>query len=235
MTSRSPLGLLFVGIVAVSFVASPSVSAADADFLASWKAGQAREQDGGYLLPDVKKSYDLLAPNSAGISLGDKPSVGDDTKSVVFDGLQLTAFRSLSPFPVSTGTLAFSVAVKPAAQQTDPIGGTVLRYGTQWELRYEQDKQSMVFIVWHEDRTSYTTVRVAAAPDQWHLVEGTLEQDMAVLKVGSDTKQTPLKGPLAIEVKPVAFLVGASAPSLEGRPQSRPFTGAIAAIQATAQ
>lgn len=234
MNLSVPHRRLLVALATSALVATSGFSAA-ADELASWKVGQAREQDGGWLVPDVKKSYDLLASDATGITLGEKPSVGDDTKSLVFDGNQLSAFRTLSPFPVSTGSLSFSVAAKPSASQPDEIGGTILRYGTQWELRYEQGKQAFVFIVWHEDRTTYTTVRVDASPDQWHLVNGSLEQDMLVLSVGGDTKQSPLKGAMVVEPKPASFVVGASRATIGTTPGARPFVGAIAAIKATAQ
>lgn len=225
---NSPRSALCSLLVATLF---PVFAAHASEDVGVWNAGGAHPGDGGLVIPDKKGGFDFVTPSSAGISIGDKPSVGDDTKSIVFDGSQTAAFRTKSGFPGIYSTLRVSIAVKPESGSSDQ-DGTVLRYGTQWEIRYAPARSVFSLIVWNDDKTTYTIVSLPARPGDWQVLEGVVANGSMSFSVDAQKKDATLKGTISSEEKPVALVLGASRPNLDtSGALTRPFTGAVADIR----
>lgn len=151
-----------------------------------------------------------------------------DTASISFSGNQTAAFKTSVPYPAVTGTLKVSLAFNPAESSTSEFG-TLLRYGTQWELRYSYNKQTVSLIVW-DGGNNYTDLPVPCPPGEWHKIEAKITPESLTLKVGTDQEEVPYTAGLFQADKPARLLLGASrAESVEGD-QFRPLAGSLAAI-----
>jgi len=202
-----------------------------AEDAAVWLAKDARELQPKILLPDAKGAFDMELADAAGVSIGEKPAKGTDTKSLVFSGTQKMAFKTLSPYPLSSEAFKVSLVVKPA-EMAGEEDGTILRHGTQWELRYLPKKEAVIFVVWH-DVNVFTEVSLPMKPDAWHQIEAGMKNGTMTLAVDSEDTEKPLKDSMRAEAKPVALILGATRQALGETTGFRPFAGSIADIKIT--
>lgn len=228
LSSMNSSLLRFCHVVAVSsFLASP-VFAGD---LSRWEAGKARVVGDKVLLPDDLGGYDFVCPDASAVTIGEKPTVVGDSKSIVFSGAQTEVFKTVRPYPPFPGTFSVSLLVCPA-EMSGEADGTILRYGLQWELRYLVKESKLSLVVWHQSNV-YTTVNLPLKPGVWHEVKATVEPASIRLESGKDVVSKVLtEGGVFEEPKPVNMVLGGTPNATDGvRSVSRPFFGAVADIR----
>ncbi len=202
-----------------------------AEETAVWLAGDARTSSAGILLPDSKGSFGMEVKDSTGITIGDKPSVGADTKSLEFSGTQVSAFRTIRPFPPVEGKLKIELdAMILPDSSTGSVDSTLLRHSTQWEIRYLGKSKTCVFIVWH-DKNVFTEVRVPVKVGEWTTISAEYTAEEMKLRVGEDSAKVVPKDVLGIADGPAALLMGACTTKVEGEPLPRLFSGSLANIR----
>lgn len=192
---------------------------------AVYLASDVDSSGGGMLWRDSTGNHNLQIADPAGVSTGERPSVGDDEKSVVFDGTQTMPFRSTSSIAAPSNGLRATLSLRP-----DSEGGaeqTVLRHGN-WELRYSAETQRLQFIVWHGEGDSYTNVYAAAELGIWSEVEAAYENGLLKLSVNGKEETSQSKGELSSRYPDSALFVGASTGIGIG---VRPLRGALAGIR----
>lgn len=198
------------------------------DEIAAYKAEDVIESSSGLVWHDASGIYNLEAKDPAGISIGEKPDIGKDGKSVVFSGEQVQPFRSLQSVDVPTGGLKVSLAFKPSSSAAS-AEQTLIRQGN-WELRYSPEKEQIVLIVWHDEK-SYTHLSASIAPEVWQEVVGTYEEGMMKLEVNGEAKTREAKGSLGTHHPTSAIFIGASVGSRASGVEFRPLCGALADIK----
>ena len=226
----TPLPAL-LGLAAGLFLGCFSPTSLRAEATAVWLAGDARAGSGGILLPDSKGSYDLELKDSTGVTIGEKPSLGGDTKSLEFSGTQVSAFRSIRPFPRVEGKV--KIELEAMIIPDSSVGGgdsTLLRHGTQWEIRYLAKSKSCVFIVWH-DKNVFTEVRVPIKAGEWTTIAAEYAGDEMRLQAGDATAKAVPKDILGSDDGPAPLLMGACTTKVEGEPLPRLFSGSLANIR----
>lgn len=202
------------------------------DEIAAYRASDIENSSNGMVWRDSRGKNNLQMTDPSGFSIGDKPSIGDDSKSAVFSGQQTMPFRSTAAVDVPTGALQVSLAFNASANATTDEQ-TLLRHGN-WEIRYSSAKQRLLFIVWH-DTKEYTLVAVPAEAGVWHQVKASFEAGQMKLEVDGVAKSTEAKGPLGTQYATSAIFVGASTGSTASGVEFRPLCGALANIRISAQ
>ncbi len=220
--------LLLVPAVCLLFGLSTSLSL-QAEETSIWLAGKARTVSGGILLPDSEGSFDLEMKDAAGVTLGEKPPGGGDTKSLEFSGTQTSVFRSVTPYPAVGGTL------KVELEAMIPEGGggedaTLLRHGSMWEIRYTAKNMSYSFIIWH-DNNVFTDVKVPVKFDDWNTITATYTGEELILQVGKTSAKAVPKDVLRQDTGPASLLLGASTTKVSEEALPRLFHGSIANIR----
>ncbi len=194
-----------------------------------WLVGKARTSSGGILVPDDVGPFDLEMKDATGVKIGEKPPGGGDAKSLEFSGTQVSAFRSVTPFPPVGQTLK----VELEAMIPEEGGGedsTLLRHGTQWEIRFLSKSLSYVFIVWH-DKNVFTEVRVPMKFDKWETISADYTGQELILRVGKETATAVPKDVLHQDASPAPLLLGASSTRVVEDMAPRLFNGSLANIR----
>lgn len=212
---------LFLGLFSSSLLQAEETSI--------WLAGKARTVSGGILLPDSEGSFDLEMKDATGVTLGEKPPGGGDTKSLEFSGTQTSVFRSITPYPSSGGSL------KVELEAMIPEGGggedaTLLRHGTQWEIRYTARNMSYAFIIWH-DSNVFTEVKLPMKFDEWNTITATYTGEEMILQVGKASAKAVPKDALRQDSGPAPLLLGACSTKVLEEALPRLFHGSMANIR----
>jgi hypothetical protein len=194
-----------------------------------WLAGKVRTTSGAMLWPDSAGTFDLEMKDADGVSLGEKPPLGTDTKSLEFSGEQKSVFRSVIPFPPIGGKLKVELDVK-IPEDGNGEDSTLIRHGTQWELRYLARTTSCVFIVWH-DSNVFTEVKVPMTQGKWEEVVAEYNGEELILSVGKASAKAVPKDALRQETSPAHLLVGASSSKVSEDATPRLFQGSLANIR----
>ena len=199
------------------------------DETAVWLAKDAEATQGGIFLPDNTGKFEFTLPDANGVTIGDGPGEGDDTKSIVFSGTQAGPLKTKIPFPAVVTKLAIAIRVK-SAEETGTEDGTILRYGTQWEIRYDTKKGGYTFVAWH-DKNIYSTVFVPVSRGSW--TELKIEASEEAITLSADGKEVHAvpKGAFHSETSPSPLVMGAAA----SKQSARPFYGSIADLRITVQ
>ncbi len=199
-----------------------------------WLAEGAKSDGAGLFLPDVEAEFDMDTADAVGITIGPKPPEGRDSKSLQFSGQQALALRTQKPFPglVQKLTVSFRVNVGEIGEQDD---ATVLRYGTQWEIRHLGKASAFILVVWHGVNV-VTQIRAASRPGEWQEVEAEITPEKMTLKVDDEEVEGVPQDTIWQESKAVNLLMGASAPRpLPGEPLARPFIGSLAEVRVSVE
>jgi Concanavalin A-like lectin/glucanases superfamily len=219
MKHHKALKILFALVIAIYLPAFA------ADDTAVWLAQNAKGSDDEILLPDSSGSFDFGLAEAAGVTIGGKPGKAGDAKSIEFSGKQTSAFKTVRPFPQVGASLSLSMQVR-ASETSGDEDGTIIRYGTQWEVRYDIKKGKFVFIVWSDDNV-FTTVSLPAKQGAWQTLKATVSADSMTLSVdGEEAKGVP-KGGLRAEPRPALLVMGGSL----GKELTRKFIGSVAEIR----
>ncbi len=230
---NAPFSRLFVALTLVliaGITPSESLRAADTSI---WLAKDAKTSGGGMLLPDTEGAADFEIADVEGITIGEKPPGGGDTKSLEFAGTQVLAFRTVSPFPA--GTAGFKVQLKVrVTEETLSQDTTILRHATQWEIRYLHKRKAYLFVVWHEP-TVVTELVVSAEPGEWQNLTAEFRPDKMTFATETEKTDGVPKDTMVEEPKPQVLLLGASGPRPVDGELPRPFVGALADIRITVE
>lgn len=198
-----------------------------ADETAIWLAKDARENQGRIILPDSKGAFDFELADASGVKIGGKPGKIGDTKSMEFSGSQTAAFKTVIPLPPMETSLQLSMQVR-VAESTGEEDGSLLRYGTQWEIRYYSKRSAFQLIVWNEEG-KFTIVTVPAKQGVWQTLKASVTAESMMLSLdGEEAKAVP-GGAFHIEPKPLSLALGGVA----GKEMGRPFFGSVAEIRLT--
>ena len=196
-----------------------------ADETAVWLAQNAKESDDGILLPDSNGSFDFGLADAVGVKIGGKPGKVGDVKSIEFSGKQTAAFKTARPFPQMASSLSLSMQVR-ASETPGDEDGTILRYGTQWEVRYDIKKAKFVFIVWSDDNV-FTTVSLPAKQGVWQTLKATANAGSMTLSVDGEEANGVPKGELRAEPRQALLVMGGSL----GKELTRKFIGSVAELR----
>ncbi|MDX2082234.1 MAG: hypothetical protein SFU53_15725 [Terrimicrobiaceae bacterium] len=218
--------ICFSLVVAAAFSLSPILAL---EPVATWEGADLSVRSADVVWPDAKGSHDLKGQTVGGITEGKKDGVGSASKTVEFNGEQSVPLRTVNPFPSVLQDLQIEMVMSLAESSVEEMG-TVVRMGTQWEIRADYKRKGLSFIVWH-DKDHYTHVFLPVRPGEWVNLTATMAEGALRLKIDEAEEETPLKGELRVEETPVPLAVGAT----KGRPQDgseyRPFTGAIQSLK----
>ena len=196
-----------------------------ADETAVWLAKDARETQGRIVMPDSKGSFDFEVADASGVKIGGKPGKIGDTKSIEFTGAQTSMFKTVVPMPAMETSLKLSLQVRPA-ESAGEEDGSLLRYGTQWEIRYFTKKSLFQLIVWNEEG-KFTIITVPAKQGVWQTLKASVTANSMTLSVDGEEVVGEPSGPLHIEPKPLSLSMGGVA----GKEMGRPFFGSVAEIR----
>jgi hypothetical protein len=201
-----------------------------------YKAQSAAEDGQQILLPDTTNTSKLQLLNNQGVSIGGKPTVGADEKSLVFSGAQVAAFWSVEKIrsAVSGFKCEFSFLLNPKAASS--IQTQALIRHSNWEIRCDTDKNTLGVIVWHANpQKKYTVSQVPIKSGVWQRASVSLEGNALTVTVDGSPVSFDIPFPLDGGRVPGPFTIGAAAISAENRAQDsfRPFSGALADINIT--
>ncbi len=213
---------VFLHILLLSFA---GLFSASADETAVWLAKDARLAQGKIVLPDSKGAMDFELADASGVKIGGAPGKIGDTKSIEFSGAQTSMFKTVVPLPPMETSLKLSLQVRPA-ESAGEEDGTLLRYGTQWEIRYFTKKSAFQLIVWNEEG-KFTIVTVPAKQGSWQTLNASVTANSMALSVDGEDAVGEPSGPFRIEPKPLSLSMGGVA----GKEMGRPFFGSVADIR----
>lgn len=224
MNMFSRKNFVVVGVVLLAFC-----TLARAEELAVWLAEDAEEAGQKILLPDDKGGFAMELTDASGVKIGGKPAVGKDRKSLEFSGTQQTCFRTKNPFPPVGGNLKISCVAKIDPEQVTE-DGTLMRYGTVWELRYDVKAMAITFIVWNEQR-EYKIASVPMPHGEWTEIVATIQDGTIRIEADNRSAEKAVES-LRQEPTPPALLLGASGtrPPTDGG-SLRPFHGSLADVR----
>lgn len=198
---------------------------------AEWEAADLRVGVDSMTWSDAAGVNDLRAAADGAITVVEGAGGDEPRDAVQFTGEQAGPLRTLRPFPPSVDGLTVDLVVRPEIS-TAGEDGTVVRFGTQWEVRYESAKQGFSFVVWH-DATNYSQVSLPAAPGEWATVQAARDGDVLRLDVNGRTAESPMKGEMQVPTGDVSLVIGATKlRPTDGTPY-RPFAGRIARLAIT--
>jgi hypothetical protein len=221
------------GLLSLVFLSCSPLFGTHAEETSVWLAGDGIERSGTILLPDKKGAFDLEIKDATGITFGKKPDSGKDTKSLEFSGTQTAVFRSLLPFPPASGGLQINLqALIP--EEAGDRDSSLLRHGTQWEIRYLAAKTAILFVIWHESNV-FTEVSVPIPLGSWETISAEYTADKLTLIVNGQEKSVAPKDLLRQESAPAHLLLGASSTKIEDETMARIFTGSLADIRIQVQ
>jgi hypothetical protein len=202
-----------------------------------FQAQDAVEEGNKILLPDDTKNYEFQLSDKEGISIGDKPTVGADEKSLVFSGQQKSAFVGTKSFAQASSSFGveLSFLVDPQAASLNN-NGTLLKHAN-WEIRCDAKNGNLAVVVWHKKNVPYSIVSVPMQLGVWQRLSAKLQDGVLSLSVDGDEKQEQIANPIHPANAFSILIIGAAWPgsgdvSMES---FRPFFGALADIKLTAE
>lgn len=202
-----------------------------------FKAQNAIEEGNKILLPDDTKTYEFQLSDKEGISLGEKPTVGTDEKSLVFSGQQKSAFVGTKSFAQAANGFGveFSFLVNPQAASFNH-NGTLMKHAN-WEIRCDAKNGNLAVVLWHKKDVPYSIVTVPVQLGVWQRLSAKLQAGVLTVSVDGNEKQEQISHPIHPANAFSLLIIGAAWPgsgnvSLES---FRPFFGAIADIKLTAE
>lgn len=197
MTLRRPLIPLLLSLLACQAYSFEPTSI--------YRASDIEITGGGITWRDTAGSNNLQMSDPAGLTVGDRPEVGDDDNSAVFAGQQTSGFRTTKSVRVPTTALHVSLAFKPESTESENEQ-TILRQGN-WELRYAPKTKRVLFIVWHDSK-NYTMVAAPMQTGVWQEIKASYENGQMKLEVDGVPKSVEAKGPLGTHHESSALFLG---------------------------
>lgn len=196
--------------------------------IASYRAADLESSSGGMLWRDSAGNNNMQLADPTGVTIGEKPTVGNDTKSAVFDGTQALPFRTTAGLPVPMTALRVSFAFNPSTD-TDTALQSLIRHGN-WEIRYNPATKRLSLIVWHDPKT-YTEISGPLEPGVWQEIDASFEEATLKLEINGVPQTKEAKGALGSHHPMSAIFIGASASSRASAMDFRALRGALAEIE----
>lgn len=202
-----------------------------------FKAQNAIEQTNSILLPDDTKTYDFQLSDKQGVTIGEKPTVGADEKSLVFSGQQKSAFVGTKSFAAASSgfSVELSFLVNPQAASVNH-NGTLLKHAN-WEIRCDAKNGNLAVVLWHKKDVPYSIVTVPIQLGVWQRLSVKLQAGLLSVSVDGNEKQEQITHPIHPANAFSILIIGAAWPgsgnvSMES---FRPFFGALADLKFTAE
>lgn len=196
------------------------------DQLGKWVGDSFELRGADVIWPDSDGPNDLKGA-AAGFTVGAKPSKGEAKQSVDFAGTQMQPLRSAQKITWLPQSLQLKIILKVSPDLT--VDGTVIRFGTQWEIRYDGKNSRYVFIVW-QDKGTFTTTFVLASPGEWQELEAVLEGGKIRLMVDGASSEQTLKGEPYQDEGGAYLALGGTPTSPSETSGGRPFKGSISFV-----
>jgi len=204
-----------------------------AEETAIWLAENAKVSSAGILIPDDVGAFNLEMTDATGVTIGEKPPGGGDAKSLVFSGDQTSVFRSVIPFPSVVGTLKVELdAMIPI--EADVEDATILRYSSQWEVRFIASRPAIALIVWH-DSNIFTQVNVPIEYDKWSTITAEYTGEELIVTADGVTERLAAKDVIYQSAGEAHLILGASSTKLMDNIVPRLLKGSLANIRVTAE
>lgn len=198
--------------------------------IAIWKAESVQTGGGGMTWTDEKRSFDLELADPEGVSVGEKPGVGEDGKSVVFSGTQRKSFTARTPFPEFAGNLEVRLAMNPV----NSTSGTIIRCNRQWQIGLKQFGADVCveLLLWLESG-DISSVRVKVQPDTWQEVTASVIDNVARISCNGVEDSKKLNESLRSSDGASFIYIGLPVPSVSAQSAEAgtPFKGAIADVR----
>lgn len=213
----------------VVFSGSMVLPAAALEEIAVWKAEKVQSGDGAMTWTDEKQSYDLELADAEGVSIGEKPGVGGDEKSVVFSGAQQKAFVSTSKLPDCNGNLEVRLALNPG----NSTSGTIIRCDRQWQVGIKQVGAEVFaeLLLWM-DSGGIFPVRVKIQPDAWQEITASISGNTATISCNGAEETKTMQESLRRIADGSTVYIGlpVTTVSATNKELALPFQGAVADI-----
>jgi hypothetical protein len=200
--------------------------------IASYRAADLESSSGGMLWRDSAGNHNMQLADPTGVTIGEKPTVGNDTQSAVFDGTQALPFRTATGLPVPMTAVRIGLAFNPSTEP-DTALQTLIRHGN-WEMRYAPETKLLTFIVWHDAKT-YTTINGTVEPGVWQEIDASFEEATLRLEINGVPRSKEAKGALGSHHATSAIFIGASTATRASAIEFRPLRGALAEIEVSGE
>ena len=197
----------------------------------TFKAQNALVESDKVLFPDTAKTYEFKMVGNQGLTLGGKPTVGADEKSLVFSGQQNAAFCTTEPFPRPRSSIKveMSLFLNPDAALSKN-NGTVLKHAN-WEIRTDAQRNQLIVVLWHKSKLPYSQMAVPIKLGVWQRILVKFDSGVFVVDVDGSSQQMPITEKLHYPKHVYSNLIlGANAPEMGNLDLEafRPFCGALA-------
>ncbi len=210
------------------FIVSGSVKALEE--FAVWKAENIESSDSQMSWPDSKRENILVLAKAEGVSVGEAPNMGDDSKSAVFSGEQQAAFVSTTRVTEFTGSMEIKLLFNPGLEPA----GTIIRFNRQWQLGLKKigQKNYVELMVWH-DSGGMTFVPVEVELDKWQEIIASVTDNTAKISCGGKQNSKNLTEPIRHEPAGASIYVGlpVAATSAANKELTIPLRASIADIR----
>jgi hypothetical protein len=199
-----------------------------------FKAQNAIVEGGKILLPDTAKTYEFESSGDQGVTLGGKPTMGEDEKSLVFSGLQKKAFCTTKPVPRAKSSInvEMSLFLSPEAVATKS-NGTILKHAN-WEIRCDAQGKQVIAVLWHRSKIPYSQMAVPIKSGEWQRVSVRFESGILTVDVNGSAQQIQVAEKLHYPKQAYSnLLLGANTAEIGNLnlESFRPFTGALADLK----
>ena len=174
----------------------------------------------------------LQLSSATGVSLGEKPSLGEDSKSVFFSGAQILPFRSENLLPVVVDSLTVSLAISPQSSNDDD-DQMIIRHGN-WDLRYSPGQKLLKFTIWHDDKL-FSQITAPLELGIWQMVKASFTDRIITLQVNDVYQSKEAKDSFGVHLSRAPIFVGASSDMRGKGMKLRPLTAEIADIHISGQ
>lgn len=216
-------------IASLALLQAGLVPAVATEEIAVWKADNVKSAGGKMTWPDETQNYNLQLSDPTGVSLGEKPGVGGDEKSVVFSGAQQNAFVSTPNLPDFKGNLEVRLALNPGKSTS----GTIIRCNRQWQLGIKQLGANVFaeLLLW-TDSGGIFAVRVKIQPGTWQNVTASISDNIAKISCNGAEDTKTLNEPLRPSTSGSTIYIGLPVATLSAanKELASPFQGAVADI-----
>jgi len=213
--------------LAALLAAALSTSAfAQSKVLQAWDFSKIEKTKEGIVVPSPASKFNGLVFDS-GAAIGTDAEIPGG-KVLVLDGTQISFGAPLRSFQ-AVDALVIKMRFKPAAKGAE--SQTLLRL-SGYELRYDQSRNMLNFIVWHADQT-FTIVAVPVRAAIWSDVTATYEAGKITLAIVGvvKTKDLPTAEVVRTRDLPAGEVVESKSGGIRvGFMGGRPFTGSISAL-----
>lgn len=197
---------------------------------AVWKAENIESADGRMMWPDRKSGCDLELAQPEGVSIGERPTIGDDEKSAVFSGEQQAAFVTRTPVKEFAGTFEVNLMLNPG----DDPSGTILRFDRQWQLSVKTIGSSafVELALWNE-AGDMKFARAEVQPGIWQEVTASLKGDIATISCNGKEQTIQMTDPLRTSPAGSNIYIGlpVAAMSAANKELATPLRSSIADIR----